>query len=75
MGGLHRKKRLPNFNIEEFFKKSNPDFTLDADCALAAGPNGPKTLDELRLILGIPKPDYRGVNLEEEENKVKIQAT
>ena len=66
---------MPNFNIEEFFKKSNPDFTLDADCALAAGPNGPKTLDELRLILGIPKPDYRGVNLEEEENKVKIQTT
>ncbi len=66
---------MPNFNIEEFFKKSNPEFTVDADCALCVGPNGPKTLSELRFLMGIPEPDYSGVNLEEEESKVKIQTS
>lgn len=63
---------MPNFNIEEFFKKGDPNFKLDPDCAKACGPEGPKTLAEVRTLLGIPTPDFSGVNLDEEENKVKV---
>lgn len=63
---------MPNFDIEEFFKKSDPDFKLDPDCEKAIGPKGPKTLNEVRNMLGIPIPDFSGVNLDEEENKIKI---
>lgn len=66
---------MPNFNIEEFFRKTNPDFVADPDCELSIGPNGPKTLDAVRMLLGIPKPDYTGVKLGEEESKVKIQTS
>ncbi len=38
-----------------------------------AGPNGPKTMAEVRQMLGIPTPDYAKVNLDEEEKKYKIQ--
>ncbi len=38
-----------------------------------AGPNGPKTMTEVRQMLGIPTPDYAKVNLDEEEKKYKIQ--
>jgi len=62
---------MPNFNIEEFFRKTNPKFKVDPDCAKAIGPEGPKTLAEVRTLLGIPTPDFGGVNLDEEENKIK----
>ena len=39
-----------------------------------AGPNGPKTMAEVRQMLGIPTPDYEKVNLDEEEKKSNIQA-
>lgn len=38
-----------------------------------AGPDGPKTMAEVRKLLGIPTPDYAKVNLDEEEKKYKIQ--
>ncbi|MBQ0002990.1 MAG: adenylate/guanylate cyclase domain-containing protein [Treponema sp.] len=61
---------MPNFNIEEFFKTTEPDFKVDPDCVKAIGPQGPKTLAEVRTLLGIPTPDFGGVNLDAEENKV-----
>lgn len=71
---------MPNFDIEEFFRVGNPneqnsgipDFVADKDCIKAVGPTGPKTLAEVRTMLGIPTPDFGGVNLDAEENKVKI---
>ena len=64
---------MPNFDIEEFFKDGeNSDFTLDPDCERAAGPRGPKTLKELRAMLGIAEPDFGQVNLDAEENKIKV---
>ena len=62
---------MPQFNIEEFFRKTNPKFKVDSDCAKAIGPEGPKTLAEVRTILGIPTPDFGGVNLDAEESKIK----
>jgi len=38
-----------------------------------AGPDGPKTVAQIRTKLGIPTPDYAKVNLDEEEHKYKIQ--
>lgn len=61
---------MPNFDIEEFFRKTEPDFVVDQDCEKAVGPKGPKTLSEVRKLLGIPTPDFEKVNLDEEENKV-----
>lgn len=63
---------MPKFDIEEFFKTTDPDFQCDPDCSLCLGPNGPKNLNEVRALLGIPIPDFSGVNLDEEENKTKI---
>ncbi|MCQ2611665.1 MAG: HAMP domain-containing protein [Treponema sp.] len=63
---------MPNFNIDEFFKKADPDFVADPDCVKAVGPQGPKTLAEVRTMLGIPTPDFAGVNLDAEENKVTV---
>lgn len=37
------------------------------------GDDGPKTMDEIRGKLGIPTPDYKKVNLDEEEQKYDIQ--
>jgi adenylate cyclase len=37
------------------------------------GPDGPKSMAEIRTMLGIPVPDYAKVNLDEEEQKYKIQ--
>lgn len=62
---------MPQFNIEEFFRKTNPNFKLDQDCAKSIGPKGPKTLAEVRTLLGIPTPDFGGVNLDAEESKIK----
>jgi len=63
---------MPAFNIESFFKRTEKDFVVDTDCARACGPSGPKTLNEVRKLLGIPVPDFGSVNLNAEENKVKI---
>lgn len=39
-----------------------------------AGANGPKSMAEVREMLGIPTPDYAKVNLDEDEKKYKIQS-
>ena len=62
---------MPNFDIESFFS-DDPLFMLDEDCKKAAGPYGPKTLSELRALLGIPEPEFEKVNLDEEENKIQV---
>ena len=64
---------MPRFNIEEFFKTTDPGFTVDPDCERAVGPKGPMTLAQVRTLLGIPTPDFGAVNLDAEENKVKAQ--
>ena len=38
-----------------------------------AGPEGPKTMAEVRTLLGIPTPDFAKVNVNEDEKKFKIQ--
>ena len=65
---------MPNFDIEEFFKSEDENFVLDEDCERAVGPAGPKTLKELRALLGIPTPDFDKVNLDAEENKIQVAA-
>ena len=37
-----------------------------------AGASGPKSMDEVRKLLGIPKPDLSKVNTDVEEKKYKI---
>ena len=64
---------MPRFDIEKFFKTSNPDFKVDPDCAKAVGPTGPRTMKEVRELLGIPTPDFEKVNLNEEENKTVVK--
>ncbi len=65
---------LPQFDIEEFFRQGkNPDFKADPDCLKAVGKTGPKTLNEVRSLLGIPIPDFEKVNLNEEENKIQVK--
>lgn len=64
---------MPNFDIEEFFSTSDKKFVLDKDCEKAVGKNGPKTLNEVRQMLGIPIPDFEKVNLNEDENKVQVK--
>ncbi|MCR4626367.1 MAG: HAMP domain-containing protein [Treponema sp.] len=62
---------MPYFNIEEFFRQGDKNFVVDPDCIRAVGPQGPKSMAEVRLLLGIPTPDFSGVNLDKEESKVK----
>ena len=64
---------MPNFDIEEFFRKGDPDFKADPDCIKAVGKQGPKTLNEVRLMLGIDIPEFDKVNLNEEENKIQVK--
>ena len=64
---------MPQFDIEAFFKPNEPDFKADPDCARALGPHGPKTLNEVRNLLGIPIPEFEKVNLNEEENKIQVK--
>ena len=64
---------LPNFDIEAFFRKTEPDFNIDEDCRKAVGPEGPKNMHQVRAMLGIPEPDFGGVNLDEEENKIQVK--
>lgn len=63
---------MPRFDIQEFFSKIDGNFVLDEECSKACGKNGPKDLRQLRALLGIPEPEFGKVNLDEEENKVKI---
>ena len=39
-----------------------------------AGEKGPKTLNQIRRVLGIPIPDFAKVNINEDEKKYKIQS-
>ncbi len=64
---------MPQFDIAAFFSVTEPDFTVDADCAQCVGPQGPKTLADVRTLLGIPIPDFETVHLNEEENKIQIK--
>jgi len=64
---------MPKFDIEGFFKQGDENFTADPDCIKAVGPTGPKTLNEMRTMLGIPIPDFEKVNLNEEENKIQVK--
>ena len=66
---------MPNFDILDFFLPADPQFTLDSDCEKAVGPKGPKTLKEMRALLGIPEPDFGQVDLDAEENKVTVSST
>lgn len=66
---------MPQFDIEKFFKKTDPLFVVDPDCKIAIGPRGPKTLMEVRELLDIPEPDFNGVNLGQEENKIQVHTT
>ena len=62
---------MPGFDIEKFFS-FDKDFVLDKDCEKAVGPKGPKTLSEMRKLLGIAEPDFGKVNLDAEENKIQV---
>lgn len=64
---------MPGFDIEAFFRQGDPDFTADKDCIKAVGAEGPKTLNEVRTMLGIPIPEFEKVNLNEEENKIQVK--
>jgi len=64
---------LPNFDIEKFFKKGDSEFVIDEACRKAVGPTGPKNMHEVRSMLGIPEPEFEGVNLDEEENKIQVK--
>jgi adenylate cyclase len=62
---------MPGFDIKKFFSFEK-NFTVDKDCELAVGPKGPKTLSEMRKLLGIAEPDFGKVNLDAEENKIQV---
>lgn len=62
---------MPGFDIKKFFS-FDKDFVVDKDCELAVGPKGPKTLSEMRKLLGIAEPDFGKVNLDAEENKIQV---
>ena len=62
---------MPGFDIEAFFRQSEPEFSVDPDCIGAVGPQGPKTLHEVRALLGIPEPNFDEVNLDAAEEKTK----
>ncbi|MBR4449010.1 MAG: adenylate/guanylate cyclase domain-containing protein [Treponema sp.] len=63
---------MPNFDIQAFFSRGDPKFQIDMDCARAAGRNGPKSLTEVRKLLGIDEPDFMKVDLNAEENKIQV---
>jgi len=62
---------MPGFDIKRFFSFDRK-FVLDKDCELAVGPRGPKTLSQMRKLLGIAEPDFGKVNLDAEENKIQV---
>ena len=63
---------MPCFDIQEFFGPTDPSFAIDEECARVVGPNGPKTLSEMRRLLGIAEPNFGQVNLNAEENKIQV---
>ena len=63
---------MPNFDISGFFEEIQPGFVIDSDCEKVLGPKGPKTIAEVRSLLGIETPDFEKVNLNEEENKIQV---
>ena len=65
---------MPKFDVAEFFS-DDATFELDEDCEKCVGPNGPKTLSEMRMLLGIAEPDFGQVNLDAEENKIQVAAS
>ncbi|WP_294430201.1 adenylate/guanylate cyclase domain-containing protein [uncultured Treponema sp.] len=65
---------MPNFDVAEFFSTEKEDFEVDEDCERTVGPAGPKSLKELRELLGIETPDFEKVNLDAEENKIQVAA-
>lgn len=64
---------MPGFDLEKFFAQGDAEFVPDGECLKACGSDGPKTLDEVRTMLGIPVPEYEKVNLNEEENKIQVK--
>ncbi|MDR2096920.1 MAG: adenylate/guanylate cyclase domain-containing protein, partial [Spirochaetaceae bacterium] len=44
-------------------------------CRKCVGPGGPHTIDQLRDLLGLPKPDPGSLNLDEEEKKYSVKAS
>lgn len=64
---------MPGFDVEAFFREADAGFALDEDCARSVGPTGPRTLNEVRNLLGIPIPEFESVNLNEEENKIQVK--
>lgn len=64
---------MPGFDIQKFFQQGDSGFVPDEDCLKAVGPAGPKTMAQVRELLGIPVPDFEKVNLNEEENKIQIK--
>lgn len=62
---------MPGFDIQRFFS-FDKSFVLDSDCELAVGPKGPKTLSQMRKLLGIAEPDFGKVDLDAEENKIQV---
>lgn len=64
---------MPGFDIQKFFQQGDAEFVPDEDCLKAVGPSGPKTMAQVRELLGIPVPDFEKVNLNEEENKIQIK--
>ncbi|MCR4790327.1 MAG: adenylate/guanylate cyclase domain-containing protein [Treponemataceae bacterium] len=65
---------MPEFDVQEFYRRGDPEFTADVDCLDVVGPKGPETLSQMRKLLGIPEPDFGGVNLDESENKIQVSA-
>ena len=66
---------MPRFDIEEFFKAGDSSFEVVPDCEKVVGPFGPRTLKEMRELLGIAEPDFGQVNLNEEENKIQVASS
>ena len=64
---------MPCFDIVNFFRQNDGSFEADSDCLKAVGKNGPKTLKEVRQLLGMNEVDYSKVDLNEEEVKVWIE--
>lgn len=62
---------MPGFDIKKFFE-FDKNFVLDRDCERAVGPKGPRTLSEMRKLIGIAEPDFGKVNLDAEENKIQV---
>ena len=52
---------------------SKASFEADSDCIKAVGPTGPKSLNEVRVMLGIPIPEFEKVDLNAEENKIQAK--